>query len=193
MTTDLTTLPEVKEYLGIPPLQTTNDALLSRLITASSAYMESLMSRTIALQTYTEVRNGLGGQSMVLFNQPIVSVAALMIDGVTIPPRPPLGPGAITGYGFGYNFDDTRLFVSGVQFCRGFQNVVCMYTGGFATVPPDLDQACIEMVGDWYKYRDRIGKLSEGIEGQTISFARDQIPPRVLGVILTYKRVAPIY
>lgn len=189
---DLTTLAEVKEYLGITT--TTTDSLLSRLISASSAYMQSWMSRTIAQQTYNETRNGLGGNVMVLINQPIISVASVIVNGINIVARPPLGPGASTGYGFGFNFDDTRIFLSGgATFCKGFANVNVTYDAGFATVPPDLDQACVEMVGDWFKYRDRIGKLSEGIEGQTISFARDQIPPRVLGVLATYKRVAPVY
>lgn len=193
MSGDLTTLPEVKQYLGIPDAVTTQDALLSRLISAASQYMQSWMSRVIALQTYNEVRNGMGGQTMVLLNQPIVSVASLTVDGVVIPPRPPLGPTAATGYGFGFVFDDTRLFLSGARFGQGMQNVSVVYDAGFATVPPDLDQACIEMVGDLLKYKDRIGQNSMSIEGQSISFNVQPIPQRVQGVLATYKRVTPVY
>jgi hypothetical protein len=186
---DLTTLANVKEWLGQQNV-TANDALLSRLISACSEYMQTLMSRTIALSSYAEIRNGMGMDAMMVKNTPLVSVAALTIDGVAIPPRPALGPASS---GYGYTFDDQVVYLSGYRFNWGRQNVTISYDAGFATTPPDLEQACIDIIGDWFKYRDRIGKSSESIEGQSISFANQQIPVRTMGVILAYKRVSPVY
>ncbi len=62
----------------------------------------------------------------------------------------------------------------------------------YAYVPFDIEQAVIDMIGDWFKYRDRIGTLSEGIEGQTITFVNSAMTSRAMGVLNQYKLVAPI-
>lgn len=196
---DLTTLDNVKGWLGlsVPPAGTAAptyiDTLLTRLIAAASAFIQIQISRTIALQAYTEVRNGYGTAQMMLKNVPIVTLTSLSINGIAIQARPALGPGATTGPGGGYTFDDQIIYLSGYEFCRGAQNVSVAYTAGYADTPPDLEQACIDMIGDWFRYRDRIGKLSEGIEGQTISFTNSDIPARSRGVLLGYKRVTPVF
>ena len=56
---DLTTLANVKGWLGVTA--TTDDALLSRLISAASDYVQTWLNRTIATQTYSETRDGSGG------------------------------------------------------------------------------------------------------------------------------------
>jgi hypothetical protein len=188
---DLTTLANVKEYLSIT--NTTSDSLLSRLITACSTYAATYCSRTFQLTTYNESRNGLGGTTLTMKNQPITGVSAVSVNGVNIVPRPPLGPGSATGYGFGYTFDRTRVMLSGTCFYQGQQNVAITYAAGYATTPADLEQAIIDWVGDEFKYKDRIGKASEGIEGQTIAFISKGIPPRVQSVLNIYNTVAPAY
>lgn len=189
---DLTTLATLKEWLNIPSSTTTSDALLSRMISACSNYIQTFMSRTIAVAGYTETRNGMGSCRMMLKNTPVVSVESLSIDGLAIPVRPTLGPNSST-LPWGYVFDDQILYLSGYVFNRGAQNVAVSYHAGFATTPPDIEQACIDMIGDWFKYKDRIGKLSEGIEQQTITFTNADIPARSKGVLLAYKRVSPVY
>lgn len=62
----------------------------------------------------------------------------------------------------------------------------------YAYVPFDIEQAVIDIIGDWFKYRDRIGVLSEGIEGQSITFVNSALTTRALGVLQQYKLVAPI-
>lgn len=189
---DLTTLANAKAWLNIT--NATSDALLSRLVSAASQFAESYCSRLFNVASFNETRNGLGGQQMVLLNQPITAVASLSIDGVSVPARPALSATiTTTGLPGGYSFDDSRLMLDGWYFCRGNQNVQVAYTAGYATAPYDLEQAVIHIVGEWFKYRDRIGKTSEGIEGQAIMFTQAQIPPRALAVLSTYKQVAPIY
>ncbi len=65
----------------------------------------------------------------------------------------------------------------------------------YAYVPYDVEQACIDTMGDWFKYRERIGTLSKSIDGQSISytnFTNTGIPVRAREVLQQYKRVAPI-
>ncbi len=169
-----------------------NDSLLSRLISAASTFMQKWMSNVIALTTYNETRNGVGGIRMMTLNAPIASVSSVTINGNVIPPRPPLGPGSTT-YPGGWVNDDVSIMVTGWEFCRGMQNINIVYSSGYATTPPDLEQACIDIIGDWFKYRERIGKVSEGIEGQTIMFTNAQIPPRALAIMNTYNTKYPAF
>jgi hypothetical protein len=172
-------------YAGI------SDQLLTRLIHAVSTFIQNYITRPIAAATYIETRNGLGQTVMALKNAPVQSVASVSIDGRAIPPRPPLGATSLSYCG-GWSNDDVAVYLSGYTFCRGAQNVVVTYTAGYSTTPPDIEQAAIDMIGDWFRYMNRIGKLSEGIEGQTITFTNTAISARAMGVLNVYNQRAPI-
>jgi hypothetical protein len=167
-----------------------SDPLLERLITACSTYIQGsdLMSRLVKSQSYGEVRNGNGGTRLMLKNFPVTAVASLAVNGLPVTVRPALSAGG----GPGYLFDEISVMVSGWCFPFGYGNVEVSYTAGYATVPADIEQACIDMIGDWFKYRDRIGQLSMGIEGQTISFTNVPIPARAKGVLNGYRAVVPV-
>ena len=191
MSNDLSTLANVKQYLNS---QTTlQDSLLQRLLSAASNLMQTWMSRNIALTTYSETRNGLGSPVMSLLNTPVTNVSSVYVNGVSVSPRPPLNQTTGSGLGYGFTFDDARVMLSGLTFCRGMQNVTINYTAGYATTPFDIEQAAIQLTAEWFKYKDRIGKVSEGIEGQPITFSVKDIPPGVLMVLQTYRRSTPIY
>src|SRR5436190_1998994 len=83
---DLTTLTDVKAWLqtGQNPFPATDDALLTRLIAAASQFIQSWLNRQIAVADWLEVRDGTGGQLMVLANSPVTEVLSLSIDGLTI-------------------------------------------------------------------------------------------------------------
>ncbi len=61
----------------------------------------------------------------------------------------------------------------------------------YGYVPFDWEQATVDMIGDWFKYRNRIGILSEAIEQQTITFTNAALTARAQGVLNQYRRVAP--
>lgn len=64
----------------------------------------------------------------------------------------------------------------------------------YACVPYDVEQACIDTMGDWFKYRERIGITSKSIDGQSISltnFTNTGLPVRARDALQQYKRVAP--
>jgi hypothetical protein len=60
---DLTTLADVKTWLqtGHNAFPVTDDALLTRLVTSASEYIQSWLNRSIALADYFEMREGTGG------------------------------------------------------------------------------------------------------------------------------------
>lgn len=187
---DLTTLAAVKAWIGITVA--TDDALLASLITAVSGYIENWLNRSIALQLYVDTYNGLGAAVQVLDNYPVASVSSVYVNGVLIPPRPVLGTVATSStLPGGWVNDDFAVYVIGGRFWRGFQNVQISYQAGYATVPNDIGQACNDIVGDWYKYIQRIGKTSQAIESQTTQFVNQPMPVRAANILQQYKRVHP--
>src|SRR4051794_20657404 len=111
---DLTTLADVKAWLqtGHNAFPVTDDGLLTRLITAASQYIQSWLSRPIALANYLEVRDGTGGESLQFTCFPVVEVQSLTIGGQAIPL-------AASTQSAGYVFSPTQLFVRGYSFNRG--------------------------------------------------------------------------
>ena len=131
---DLTTLGDVKAWLqtGQSAFPPTDDALLTRLITAASQYIQTWLNRQIAQCDYMEVRDGTGGERLQFACFPVSAVLSLTIDGLAIPPAPPPAPS--TGLIAGYVFSPTQLALRGYHFTRRAQNVVVTYTAGYPTI-----------------------------------------------------------
>jgi hypothetical protein len=187
VTTQLTTLANVKGWLGLPDSNVNADDLLTRLITAASAVIESFLSRTIGVTTYTQRFSGLGANSQVqvLPQYPVTSVSSVVIDGVNI--SAVSGPGAP-----GYDFDDYAVYLIGYEFTRGKLNVSITWQAGYATVPEDIAQACIELIGSKFKGKDRIDEISKVIQGMQVNFRINDFSPAVKSALLPYRRIAPI-
>lgn len=180
---DLTTLANVKAWLGING--SSDDAVLARLITASSGYIETWLGRQLAVATYNEVRNGEGGTRLAFANPPVLSVGAVSIDGNPIAPAS--GP-----YTAGYLFDERVLYLRGYEFAPGQQNVNLSYSAGFAILPPEIEQAAIELVAQRYRERDRIGRSSTSLQGESAAFAVKDLPPDVQTLLQRYQKVVPL-
>lgn len=179
-TGDLTTLPDVKTWLGLANVST-DDALLTRLVSALSAAIQSRINRTIASASYTETRNGSGMHALALTNTPVTAVASVTVDEVVIPAR-------TTATGTGYVFDDHCVYLAGYCFSRGKQNVIVAYTGGYQTTPNDLAQAAIELVAFCYREKDRIGEAMKVLAQGNVSYVKD-FPAHTLMAIDQYRRV----
>jgi hypothetical protein len=207
--TDLCILANVKEWLrtGADPLPTTDDAMLARLITAASAFVESWLSRPIGLANWQEVRDGMGGERanrMVLAVTPVVAVQSLTIDRIAIQPVPPLQPappsaqpGTFSSTA-GYLFTPTELVLRGFRFERGTANVVVQYTAGYYPIPADLEQATIELVVRKYRERTRIAERSRSLGGtqtvsySTVTFSMNSLATDVQVLLSKYQQVAPL-
>ena len=187
---ELTTLDDVKAWLktGQGAFPASDDALLARLITAASRFIESWLGRRIALTDWQEVRDGTGGQRLALANVPVTEVLSLSLDGLAIPPADPDG-----SFSAGYVFTPTELALRGYVFTRRPQNVVVTYTAGYAATPPDIAQACIELVCRRYKERARIGEVSRAIGGsETVTYARHDMSDDLRRLLSQYRAVTPV-
>ena len=187
---DLTTLSDVKDWLqtGQNPFPSVDDALLTRLITAASRFIESWLDRRIAAADWIEIRDGNGGQRLAFANFPVSAVLSLSIDGLVVPPAP--GDG---GFGSGYVFSPTELALRGYVFSRRPQNVIVTYTAGYAGVPLDIAQACIELVCQRYRERTRTGEVSKAlVGGETVTFSQKDMCDDVKTLLSQYRAVAPV-
>jgi hypothetical protein len=194
---DLCMLADVTAWLqtGQNPFPATDDALLSRLITAASRFIESWLDRLMAAD-WIEVRDGNGGQRLVFANFPVSAVLSLSIDGLVIPPAPDaasLAAGTAGGFGAGYVFSPTELALRGYVFTRRAQNVVVIYTAGYSSVPFDISQACIELVAQRYRERTRIGEVSKALmSGETVTFSQKDMSDGIKTLLAEYRAVAPV-
>lgn len=178
----LTTLADVKVWLGING--TADDVLLQRLIDAAGDFIEAWCNRSFAVGAHSDKRNGAGGVCLMLANRPVQSVQAVTVDGVAI-------PAAANGRG-GYVYDDMAVqLTGGYRFAPGRLNVEVQYTAGYAVIPPDVAQACIEIVALKYKERDRIGVASKGLAGETSTFSLRDMPDAARALLTQYRNVVP--
>ena len=185
---DLTTLADVKAWLqtGQSAFPTTDDALLANLVTAASQYIQTWLNRQIALADYLEVRDGTGGRRMQFACFPAVAVLSLTIDGQII-------PRATSSWAAGYSFSQTQLAVRGCEFCRGAQNVIITYTAGYSTTPPEVAQACIELVALRYRERTRIGEVSRSRGGaETVTYSQKDLSDGIKTLLQQYRLVTPV-
>jgi uncharacterized phiE125 gp8 family phage protein len=182
---DLTTLTAVKAYTGIPTSGA--DPLLSRLISAASAAVESWCGRSLLSAARTETRDGPGSAQLVLRDWPVTAVAGVTVNGASMPARPAIGQR-------GYVLVDaerapTLTLDGGALFPRGAGNVVVSYTAGYLTVPADLEQAVIDLVVLKFEQRTKVGKASEVIGSAQVNYTFGKIPADVQAVLAPYRRV----
>jgi hypothetical protein len=143
------------------------------------------------LADYLEIRDGTGGQRLQFACFPVCAVLSLTIDGLTIPPAPPVSPS--TGLTSGYLFSPTQLALRGYHFTRRVQNVAVSYTAGYASIPPEIAQACIELVALRYRERTRVGEVSKAFAGaETVSYSQKDMSASVATLLQRYRAVAPI-
>jgi hypothetical protein len=138
---DLAALADVKTWLaGSSGIGTTDDALLTRLITDISGAITAYLGRPFLFpRTWTERLDGNGKQRLWLRNWPVTAITSLAMDAQSIPAAPL--PGVGVAYAAGYLlelWDGTppgrlqALDLRGHYYRYGRQNVVITYTAGNA-------------------------------------------------------------
>lgn len=194
---DLTTLTNAQTWLGCP----SDDAFgtLQRIITAVSTAIQNLISRDIKAADHVEVFDGRGRTRIMMPDWPIISVSSVKIGElyqVDVPARSSASPG--------YSFSDKFVYVDPPYlFEKGRQNVRIAYRAGYATVPPDLEQACliwIKAIMDGANYSAALKSASAGQTKLDFSFVMTKfanttgpVPPGVMSFLVNYQKVAPTW
>lgn len=186
-TSDLTTLANVKAWLGLSADAGPSDSLLSQLITAASAFVVGYLGRGVLTADYVEVYDGTGGAVMLLRQAPITAVQSAAFAGRTVTTA--ADPVAGTP---GFLFDGAKLSLIGDRFPYGAL-VVVSYTAGYAVAPPAIEQAVIELVGEAFRRRDRIGQSSKSLGGQeTTAYSLVDMNATARALLAPHMAVAPV-
>jgi hypothetical protein len=265
MTERLTTLAQVKDYLGIDSDQTSSDAFLTRLIDAASQFIFGWLNRTsFQVRTYTQNFRGNGKTSAMMVNWPIQSVTSVGIGGSFVGASV-IGNAGLPGSGYvvsdfrngpqtidlyGYSFWSSAP--SQVIYTAGFRttetspipatpfkitptaagqwtlDIAVTIDGSVATkvksgpvtgqyslddwgtytfaaadvgktaaitydyVPFDVSFAATELIGEWYRRKDRIGVLSKTLGGQeTVTFSQRDMGDTIKTSLQPYMNVVP--
>lgn len=184
---DLTDLDTVKAWLGLPSAPGAGDALITQLIGAVSAFIEDYLGRALASTAYVETYDGTGASSILLRQYPITAVQSVTFRGRTISilADPASGRNGLT-------FNGRRLTLVGDRFPKDAP-VVVSYTAGYATPPPAVAQAAVEIVGEAFRRRDRIGQSSKSLGGQeTVSFQTGDMNVTAKAMLSSYQSVVPV-
>ncbi|MEY2864602.1 MAG: hypothetical protein RLY58_2309 [Pseudomonadota bacterium] len=178
----LTTKANVKAFLGLT--NATDDALLDRLIESASAFIENWLGRQVMAAPAIDHQSGSGKDVLILRDTPVISVESVTVNGVLLSQAT---DAAQTGW---VVVDDWLVYQHGI-WPRGRRNVVIECTVGFSSVPPDIEQAVIDLVALRYKERDRIGHRSKSLAGETVSYMINDLSDFSRSILGSYRRVVP--
>lgn len=202
---DLTTLATLKEWLPINSGTTSDDATISRLITAVSMDFQRATNRPdLLLADYTEVHQGDGSTRMITFHWPIIgpSIVSLTVGGVAIPES---ADKIVPGYYVDSDIDPERIwnvYLNGycytdgapveIEYSAGYVQPGGTASGGEFMLPEDIEQAVLDWCAYRYKERPNVSATQRrSVQGESAQTPAIDAPPNVLEVIERYKRVFP--
>jgi len=191
----LTTVPACKSFRGIDSEDTDHDAELERIIAAVQSFLELECGRKFDLATVTEYYNGAGHVStgrfgggsfnglsvgyrpvhgdvwrdrILVAQPPVVSITNLWDDPLRVYDTVPL----LTSQYVIADPESGLIRLDGIIFQHGIHNIKITYVGGYAEIPPDLEQAAIEMV---WAAREKglnnlIGVRSRALAGDNVQY-----------------------
>lgn len=177
---DLTSLDTLKEYAKITT--SADDALLERLVSAASAFAVDYMGRSLLQKQHSYSGRGIGSTRLSLPEYPVTEVLSVKVDGRTIP--------ASVNYLSGFRFDEFGVDLVGYALPLG-SIVEVEYVAGETEVPMEVEQACTELALLMYRNRDRLGKTSEGLQGQNIGYFTEDLPISIKLVLDSYRKKVP--
>lgn len=179
----LVTLATAKEFLGIT--STASDSALNLLIEAASVAVESYLSRSLLSANVTEIQNGNGTELLWLRNFPVTAVNSVKVNGKVVPITTDF-------YTSGVRYTDSVLIYQGGIFPKGYSNIEVNYTGGYLTLPMDIQRAVAEIAGLGLKQREHLDVSSKSLAGETISYVMTSMPKSTKEVLESYRQVIPV-
>ena len=183
---DLTTLANVKAWLPDMASVSAYDPLLSRLITAASNAVCVYTGRSnFDVESYSELYDGRSRPWIVLRQWPALTVTSVFVSACYQPLACSLEP-PVSGGGA------QRLTLNDGRFPYGVSNVTVSYQAGYTATPPDVEQAVIELVGERFRARERIGPSAKTRGGQeTTGFVTKAFNDTIAALLQPYRRICP--
>lgn len=187
MALTLTTRSAIKEWLGIS--STTYDTLIDNIGDRAESRILSLCNRPdgFASGSKTEYFDGENADRIVLTNTPVTAISTVqaLANGSVVDTLQSTEYTVDQNSGaLGLDLTYTSRWLNGRQlysndygtsdglrllkpnFPHGWRNIKVVYTGGYATIPGDLAQACIEYAAFMFRARSINPALASHTLGQ---------------------------
>lgn len=194
----IVSLLETRRYLFGTSGATVDTVRVVDLINRKSLQIETFLNRKIRPNRYTEYFNGRGVEhrSVTVKNPPVAAVSSLHDSlGNTFGNEDLIGTAQYEVHGEEgvvelKSASDPMNPDKGFHFSRGVRNIRVVYTGGFATVPEDLKDACLMLIESDYKkiVEKRIGLQSRsGPGGEAETYVQSAFPEAVRETLNLYR------
>jgi len=152
----ITTLDKTKSYLGIST--TSYDDLLTLLIQSCQDYVENSCNRKFEQATYTDEEHNGGTNEIQARNYPIENLTKVEdVDGTTYEAED-----------YTVNKRNGCILLKSGTFLDGFSTIKISYTGGYSTIPNDLQLLVWKLVGLMFEQRKSQGKGTERVNSSEI-------------------------
>ena len=217
---DLTTVDLVKDWIPGTFPDSSDDAVLQSCITSWSYEFlrrtgtgdmggDYTQSPFNAVCSWDEVYDGYGTSRLMLRNRPVVSIIALIVNGVSVPQSSGFSVqgwvldssrrsialrGGVLGFGSqlfqNWQSGPFRALASVGKFPPGIQNIEVQYMAGYRQTPADIVECANKVVHQNYKRRPYADEASRAMAGGggTIRFRDWEIPPECQAVVDRYTR-----
>lgn len=185
------TKAEVKLYLDIKETEVEKDALIDTLILSSQAFIDEYCNRVFEQVAVTEYHDG-GSNKIFLNRYPVASTPAVQIwDSWD---RTYANPDLIDSDDY---FVDSENGIIKFDYDVGGSPgaVKIVYTGGFATIPTPISQACIELVARKIKEGPSggLGVPSRALPGGgNVTYVIDALLPQTKVALDAYRKMGSL-
>jgi hypothetical protein len=187
----LVTTTSMNSYLGIAS-STTEETECELLNNAAGTLAATLTQRgldgngvsRLLSTSRTEYFDGDGGNTLHVKAYPITAVTTLYVD----PDRDYGSSTLVYSDDYTYYGPEGTIKTDGAPLSGGWKSIKLTYTGGYSTIPADLQQAVKELVLFWYKRNTdkRVGVASVSVSGQSMSYEAN-IPESVMSTFKRYR------
>lgn len=144
----------------------TYDARIDQLLPVLTEGINRFLRRRVNAATRTEVRNGQGTDFLRVYNPPINAITSITFDYNGYSPQ------TVVGSNFVYDTDKNVGMVKfrptaspKYGFSEGFQNISIIYSGGFASIPYDIQSAAALITRKILEMSDEERLIIEKTEG----------------------------
>ena len=191
----LTTIEAVRQQLGLDPSDTSQDAVLARMINSASDAIRTYCDRDFARAQRADRLEGPGRPVLLLPLYPVIRVESVTADGIPVLPEE-----------YEVDVQAGRLVRRGGSWPGGpGLTVEVVYEAGYITpeqarnglgerdLPYDLEEACIATVMSWFSRRNMPPDVqSFWVEQIRVNFdtQREWLPMPVQRILDRYRRWA---
>ena len=182
---NLVSLSALIVFLGIATGDTDYDEMCEQSIDGASWYLNSETGRKLKARNLTEYYDGDGTAKLMLEQRPINAMSSIYSD----PVRAFGSTTLVDSDDYELYGDEGYVVFTSTSIDVGHRVLKATYNAGYATIPYDLKQACIELAALWYEnyksHRTQLKSVSSDAGTQSYEHS---IPPFVKAVIKKYRK-----